>query len=65
VRISTGAESVNVYKKLETLGIALSDTAIPVAFYTPFVRSGDLVFLSGHLAKKGTQRYGLADSVTE
>ena len=46
---------MNVYKKLETLGIALSDTAIPVAFYTPFVRSGDLVFLSGHLAKRNAE----------
>ena len=56
---------MNVYKKLESLGIALSEPAIPAASYVPFIRSGNLVFLSGHLAKKGTQRYGLADSVTE
>lgn len=46
---------MNVYKKLESLGIALSEPAIPAASYVPFVRSGDLVFLSGHLAKKNSR----------
>ena len=46
---------MNVYKKLESLGIALSEPAIPAASYVPFVRSGDLVFLSGHLAKKNSK----------
>jgi enamine deaminase RidA (YjgF/YER057c/UK114 family) len=46
---------VNVYKKLESLGIALPEPAIPAASYVPFVRSGDLVFLSGHLAKKNSR----------
>ena len=48
---------MNVYKKLESLGIALSEPAIPAASYVPFVRSGDLVFLSGHLAKKNSQTW--------
>ena len=46
---------MNVYKKLEPLGIALPEPAIPAASYVPFVRSGDLVFLSGHLAKKNSR----------
>jgi enamine deaminase RidA (YjgF/YER057c/UK114 family) len=46
---------VNVYEKLESLGIALPEPAIPEAAYVPFVRSGELVFLSGHLAKKNSR----------
>ena len=46
---------MNVYKKLESLGIALTEPAIPAASYVPFVRSGNLVFLSGHLAKKDSK----------
>ena len=46
---------MNVYKRLESLGIALTEPAIPAASYVPFVRSGDLVFLSGHLAKKDSK----------
>jgi enamine deaminase RidA (YjgF/YER057c/UK114 family) len=46
---------VNVYEKLESLGIALPEPAIPAAAYVPFVRSGELVFLSGHLAKKNSR----------
>jgi enamine deaminase RidA (YjgF/YER057c/UK114 family) len=41
-----------IYSKLESLGIALPPLAVPVAAYVPFVRSGNLIFLSGHLAKK-------------
>src|ERR1700738_74824 len=46
---------MSVYKKLESLGIALPDPPVPAASYVPFVRSGDLVFLSGHLAKKNSR----------
>ena len=42
----------NVYSTLETLGISLPPLAVPAAAYVPFVRTGNLVFLSGHLAKK-------------
>ncbi|MDC8771175.1 RidA family protein [Roseateles albus] len=41
-----------IYSKLATLGITLPPLAVPVAAYVPFVRSGNLIFLSGHLAKK-------------
>ena len=41
-----------VYARLKSLGIELPPLAVPVAAYVPFVRSGNLVFLSGHIAKK-------------
>jgi enamine deaminase RidA (YjgF/YER057c/UK114 family) len=40
-----------VYEKLETLHIALPQLAPPVAAFEPFLRSGHLLFLSGHIAK--------------
>ena len=43
---------MSVYQQLETLGITLPPVAIPAAAYVPFVQSGNLVFLSGHIAKK-------------
>ncbi len=43
---------MNVYDKLKELGITLPAVATPAAAYVPFVRSGNLVFLSGHIAKK-------------
>ena len=57
---------MNVYKRLESLEIAHSELAIPAASYVPFVRSGDLVFLSGHLAKKNSRIWGgrLGDGMT-
>ena len=38
--------------RLKELGITLPPVAIPAAAYVPFVRSGNLVFISGHIAKK-------------
>ncbi|MBP6902163.1 MAG: RidA family protein [Burkholderiaceae bacterium] len=43
---------MSVYDKLAQLGITLPPVAVPAAAYVPFVRSGNLVFLSGHIAKK-------------
>ena len=43
---------MSIYTKLETLGIKLPPVAIPAAAYVPFVQTGNLVFLSGHIAKK-------------
>lgn len=42
----------SVYDRLNALGITLPPLAVPVAAYVPFVRTGNLLFLSGHLAKK-------------
>ncbi|OOG47632.1 RidA family protein [Polaromonas sp. A23] len=41
-----------IYDKLKALGITLPPVAAPVAAYVPFVQTGKLVFLSGHIAKK-------------
>jgi len=45
----------NVHTQLETLGITLPPVAIPAAAYVPFVQTGKLVFLSGHIAKQNGQ----------
>jgi enamine deaminase RidA (YjgF/YER057c/UK114 family) len=44
--------STSVYDRLAQLGITLPPVAIPAAAYVPFVRTGNLVFLSGHIAKR-------------
>ena len=38
--------------KLKQLGIPLPPVATPAAAYVPFVQTGNLVFLSGHIAKR-------------
>jgi enamine deaminase RidA (YjgF/YER057c/UK114 family) len=43
---------MSVQDKLKELGITLPAVATPAAAYVPFVRTGNLVFLSGHIAKK-------------
>ncbi|HSV69146.1 MAG TPA: RidA family protein [Methylibium sp.] len=43
---------MSVTQKLKELGVELPPVAIPAAAYLPFVRSGNLVFLSGHIAKQ-------------
>jgi enamine deaminase RidA (YjgF/YER057c/UK114 family) len=43
---------MSVYDKLAELHITLPPVAIPAAAYVPFVQTGNLVFLSGHVAKK-------------
>lgn len=42
---------MSVYEKLKALNISLPDVAQPVAAFVPFVRSGQLLFVSGHIAK--------------
>jgi enamine deaminase RidA (YjgF/YER057c/UK114 family) len=43
---------MSVYDKLKELNITLPPVATPAAAYVPFVRTGNLVYLSGHIAKK-------------
>jgi enamine deaminase RidA (YjgF/YER057c/UK114 family) len=43
---------MSVYDKLQDQGITLPPVATPAAAYVPFVRTGNLIFLSGHIAKK-------------
>lgn len=46
---------MSVYDKLKALHIELPPVATPAAAYVPFVQTGSLVFLSGHIAKKSGQ----------
>ena len=41
--------NMNVYDQLQALNITLPALAVPAAAYVPYVQSGNLVFLSGHL----------------
>ena len=43
---------MSIYDKLTTLNITLPPVSVPAAAYVPFVQTGNLVFLSGHIAKK-------------
>jgi enamine deaminase RidA (YjgF/YER057c/UK114 family) len=39
-------------EKLQSLGITLPPVGVPAAAYVPYVRTGSLVFVSGHIAKR-------------
>lgn len=41
-----------VYDRLKALTIELPPLATPAAAYVPFVRTGNLIFVSGHIAKR-------------
>lgn len=43
---------MNVYDNLKDLGIELPAVATPAAAYVPFVQTGNLVFVSGNIARK-------------
>ena len=43
---------MNINDKLKAFNITLPPVAVPAAAYVPFVQTGNLVFLSGHIAKK-------------
>ncbi len=43
---------MTIYDKLQSLNISLPPVAAPAAAYVPFVQTGKLIFLSGHIAKK-------------
>lgn len=40
------------YDRLQALGIALPAVVAPAAAFVPFVRTGRLLFVSGHIARK-------------
>jgi enamine deaminase RidA (YjgF/YER057c/UK114 family) len=42
---------MSVYEKLNSLNITLPKIESPVAAFVPFVRAGNLIFISGHIAK--------------
>ncbi len=43
---------MTVYDRLKALNITLPPVAVPAAAYVPFVQTGNLLFLSGHIARK-------------
>ena len=43
---------MSVYQTLQALNIQLPPVATPAAAYVPFVQTGNLVFISGHIAKR-------------
>jgi enamine deaminase RidA (YjgF/YER057c/UK114 family) len=43
---------MSVQDRLKSLGISLPPVSVPAAAYVPFVRTGNLVFLSGHIARR-------------
>ena len=48
-----------IAERLQALAITLPPVAIPAAAYVPYVRTGKLVFISGHIAKiDGKARVG-------
>lgn len=43
---------MSVYDKLKELDITLPPVAAPAAAYVPYAQTGNLLFLSGHIARK-------------
>lgn len=43
---------MDVYEKLKSLGIELPPVVTPAAAYVPYAQTGNLLFLSGHIARK-------------
>ena len=46
---------MSVNDKLKSLNIVLPEATAPIAAFVPFVRAGNLIFVSGHIAKKNGQ----------
>ena len=43
---------MSIQARLQELGITLPALAVPAAAYVPFVPTGNLVFISGHIARQ-------------
>ena len=43
---------MSIYNNLKAQGIVLPPVSVPAAAYVPFVQTGNLVFISGHIARK-------------
>ena len=60
---------MSIYDKLAELNITLPPVSTPAAAYVPFVQTGNLVFLSGHIAKQDGKvwvgQFGKTMSTTE
>lgn len=47
-----------IEKKINELGLVLPEAAAPVANYVPYVKSGNMVFISGQISKIGDNEIG-------
>jgi len=63
---SNELSGINVYDRLKTLGIELPTVGTPAAAYVMSAQSGNTVYLSGHVAKKGGKVWAgkLGDSLS-
>lgn len=43
---------MSVYDKLSAIGVSLPPVTPSVALFLPFVRTGNLIFVSGHIARR-------------
>jgi enamine deaminase RidA (YjgF/YER057c/UK114 family) len=50
--MSTPSPAVSIYDRLTELGITLPPISVPAAAYVPFARTGNLMFVSGHIARR-------------
>ncbi|MES2227231.1 MAG: RidA family protein [Pseudomonadota bacterium] len=50
--MSDASPAGSIYDRLTELGITLPPMAAPAAAYVPFVRTGKLLFVSGHIARR-------------
>ncbi len=46
---------MSIEQRLQALGITLPPVSVPAAAYVPFARTGNTVFLAGHIAKRQGQ----------
>jgi enamine deaminase RidA (YjgF/YER057c/UK114 family) len=46
------AAAPSILQRVQALGITLPALSTPAAAYVPFVRTGSLVFVSGHIARR-------------
>jgi enamine deaminase RidA (YjgF/YER057c/UK114 family) len=56
----------NIYTRLKDLGITLPETGAPAASYVMSAQTGNVVYLSGHIAKKDAKAWSgkLGDTLT-
>lgn len=48
---------MSIYERLRELDIKLPAPTAPAAAFVPYVRSGNLIFISGHIAKKNGESF--------
>ncbi len=50
--MANASSAGSIYDRLTELGITLPPIAMPAGAYLPFVRSGKLLFVAGHIARR-------------